>query len=122
MKELNHLSDIYKNYDTFIIDLWGVIHDGMVLNPKAIEAIEHLKNNSKKIIFLSNAPRPSSKVINFLLKMNMDKKYLSNVMTSGEAASHAINKNQYGKTFYHLGPTRDTSVFTTSTLTYLLID
>ena len=111
MKELNHLSDIYKNYDTFIIDLWGVVHNGMVLNPKAIEAIEQLENNSKRIVFLSNAPRPSSKVINFLLKMNMNKKYLSNVMTSGEAAMHAINKNKFGKSFFHLGPPRDTSVF-----------
>ena len=111
MKELNHLSDIYKNYDTFVIDLWGVIHNGMKLNPKAIEAIEHLKNNSKKIVFLSNAPRPSSKVINFLLKLKMDRKYLSNVVTSGEAAMYAINKNQFGKTFFHLGPPRDTSVF-----------
>ena len=111
MKELNHLSDIYKNYDTFVIDLWGVVHNGMVLNPKAIEAIEQLEKNSKKIVFLSNAPRPSSKVINFLLKMNMDKKYLSNVMTSGEAAMHAISKNKFGKSFFHLGPPRDTSVF-----------
>ena len=111
MKELNHLSDIYKNYDTFVIDLWGVIHNGMSLNLKAIEAIKQLKNKSKKIVFLSNAPRPSSKVVNFLLKMNMDKKYLSNVMTSGEAAMYAINRNQFGKTFYHLGPPRDTSVF-----------
>jgi HAD superfamily hydrolase (TIGR01459 family) len=82
-----------------------------MLNPKALEAIEQLNNNSKKIVFLSNAPRPSSKVINFLLKMKMNKKYLSNVMTSGEAAMHAINKKQFGKTFFHLGPTRDTSVF-----------
>ena len=111
MKELNHLSDIYRNYDTFVIDLWGVVHNGMVLNPKAIEAIEQLEKNSKKIVFLSNAPRPSSKVINFLLKMNMNKKYLSNVMTSGEAAMHAINKNKFGKSFFHLGPPRDTSVF-----------
>ena len=111
MKELNHLSDIYENYNTFVIDLWGVVHNGMMLNPKAMEAIEQLSNNSKKIVFLSNAPRPSSKVINFLLKMNMNKKYLSNVMTSGEAAMHAINKNQFGKNFFHLGPPRDPSVF-----------
>ena len=111
MKELNHLSEIYKNYDTFIIDLWGVMHNGMELNPKAIVAVEQLENNSKKIVFLSNAPRPSSKVINFLLKMNMDRKYLSNVVTSGEAAMRAINKNQFGKTYYHLGPSRDTSIF-----------
>ena len=111
MKELNHLSDIYENYDTFVIDLWGVIHNGVMLNPKAIDVIDNLSTNSKKIVFLSNAPRPSSKVINFLFKMKMDKKYLANVMTSGEAAMYAINKNQFGKTFFHLGPPRDTSVF-----------
>ena len=111
MKELNHLSDIFERYDTFVIDLWGVIHNGVKLNSRAIEAIAQLHNHSKKIIFLSNAPRPSSKVINFLLKMNMSKKYLSNVMTSGEAAMHAINKNQFGKFFFHLGPPRDISVF-----------
>ncbi len=111
MKELSHLSDIYNNYDTFVIDLWGVMHNGVKLNPKAIEVIENLKNESKKIVFLSNAPRPSSKVIDFLVKMKMNKKYLSNVMTSGEAAMYAINKNKFGKKFFHLGPPRDTSVF-----------
>ena len=111
MKELKHLADIFKNYDTFIIDLWGVMHNGVTLNPNAIDAVDKLKKNSKKIIFLSNAPRPSSKVINFLLKMKMDKKYLEHVMTSGEAAMRAINQKKFGKTFYHLGPARDISVF-----------
>ena len=111
MKELNHLADIFQNYDTFIIDLWGVMHNGVTLNTSALEAVDKLKKNSKKIVFLSNAPRPSSKVINFLVKMKMDKKYLENVMTSGEAAMHAINQKKFGKKFYHLGPARDTSVF-----------
>jgi len=111
LRELKHLSEIFKNYDTFVIDLWGVMHNGVILNSKAVEAVDQLKNNSKKIIFLSNAPRPSSKVVNFLLKMKLDKKYLSNVMTSGEAAMHAINQNKFGKTFFHLGPSRDNSLF-----------
>ena len=111
MRELNHLSEIFDAYDTFVIDLWGVIHNGIKLNIKAIEAVEELKRNSKKIVFLSNAPRPSSKVINFLLKMKMNKKSLSNVMTSGEAAMHAINKNKFGKKFFHLGPPRDAAIF-----------
>ena len=111
MRELKHLSDICDAYDTFVIDLWGVIHDGITLNPDAIEAIRELQKNSKKIVFLSNAPRPSSKVIDFLISLDMDKKYLSNVVTSGEAAMHAINKNKFGKKFYHLGPSRDASIF-----------
>jgi HAD superfamily hydrolase (TIGR01459 family) len=111
LKKLNHLSEVYSAYDTFIIDLWGVMHDGINLNEKAIETVDELKKNSKKIVFLSNAPRPSVKVIDFLIKMKMDKRYLSNVMTSGEAAMHAINQKKFGKTFFHLGPPRDTSVF-----------
>ena len=111
MNELKHLSEVYKNYDTFVIDLWGVIHNGVVLNANAVEVVDQLKNNSKKVVFLSNAPRPSSKVVDFLLKMNLNKKYLSNVMTSGEAAMHAINENKFGKNFFHLGLPRDISLF-----------
>ena len=48
MRELSHLSEIYKKYDTFIIDLWGVIHNGVALYPEAIAAIEQLQNNSKE--------------------------------------------------------------------------
>ena len=32
-------------------------------------------------------------------------------MTSGEAAMHAINQKKFGKTFYHLGPERDSQIF-----------
>tara|TARA_B100002019_G_scaffold244369_1_gene221315 strand:- start:222 stop:1028 length:807 start_codon:yes stop_codon:yes gene_type:complete len=111
LKELKGLKEIYNNYDTFIIDLWGVMHNGIILNSKAIDAVDKLKKNSKKFVFLSNAPRPSANVIDFLLKMKMDKKYLSNVMTSGEAAMHAINQKKFGKTFFHLGPKRDAQIF-----------
>ena len=110
MKKLEHLSEIYSSYDTFVIDLWGVMHNGISLNDKAIEAADNLLKNSKKIVFLSNAPRPSEKVREFLKKLKMEKKYLENIVTSGEAAMHAINQNRFGKLFYHLGPLRDESI------------
>ena len=111
MKKLNHLAEIYKNYDTFIIDLWGVIHNGVKLNLKAIEAVKNLIKGKKKIIYLSNAPRPSKEVKRFLQKLKMEDQYLQNIMTSGEAAMLALQKESYGKFFYHLGPERDNSVF-----------
>ena len=74
MRELEGLKEIYNNYDTFIIDLWGVMHNGIMLNPRAIEAVENLQKNSKKFVFLSNAPRPSSNVVDFLLKICRDQK------------------------------------------------
>ena len=111
MKKLEHLSEIYSFYDTFVIDLWGVMHNGILLNNKAMEATDKLLEESKKIVFLSNAPRPSEKVREFLKKMKMDEKYLKNIITSGEAAMKAINENRFGKLFYHLGPSRDDSIF-----------
>ena len=111
MKKLDHLSEIFKSYDTFVIDLWGVMHNGISLNKKACEAIEKLNENSKKIIFLSNAPRPSEQVRQFLKKIKMEEKFLNNIMTSGEAAMQAINQNRFGKLFFHLGPSRDNSIF-----------
>ena len=111
MRDLNHLSEIFHSYDTYIIDLWGVMHNGISLNLNAIEAVENLSDSSKKIVFLSNAPRPSYKVVEFLKRMKMADKFLSQVVTSGEAAMNAINKNKFGKKYYHLGPSRDLSIF-----------
>ena len=51
MKELNHLADIFENYDTFVIDLWGVMHNGVTLNPKAVEAVDKFKKKFKKNSF-----------------------------------------------------------------------
>jgi len=111
VKKLNHLAEIYKDYDIYVIDLWGVIHNGVKLNLKAIEAVDNLIQNKKKVIFLSNAPRPSKEVKNFLKELNMKDQYLQNIMTSGEAAMLALEKERYGKFFYHLGPERDNAVF-----------
>ena len=111
MKKLNHLAEIYKDYDTYIIDLWGVIHNGVRLNLKAVDAVEKLIQNKKKVVFLSNAPRPSKDVKIFLQELNMKDRYLQNIMTSGEAAMLELGKESYGKFFYHLGPERDNTIF-----------
>ena len=111
LKKLNHLAEIYNSYDTFIIDLWGVVHNGVKLNLKAIEAIENLIKNKKKVVFLTNAPRPCSIVKQYLLNLGMRKDLLKNIMSSGEASMKAIEKEKFGKLFFHLGPNKDNEIF-----------
>jgi len=53
VKKLNHLEEIYKNYDTYVIDLWGVIHNGVKLNPRATEVVKNLIQKKKKKNFLT---------------------------------------------------------------------
>ena len=111
MKKLNHLSEIVDFYDCFIIDLWGVMHDGIKLNLDAMKVIENLEKNKKRFVFLSNAPRPNNDVIQFLKKLEMQDKYLKNVLTSGEAAIKSLNENKFGIKFFHLGTKKDESLF-----------
>ena len=111
IKKLDHLSRIYNEYDAFLIDLWGVMHNGIKLYSSALEVIQKLDENNKKIIFLSNAPRPNYKVKEFLKKLNMEEKFLKNILTSGEAARNSLKEKKFGKKFFHLGPPRDQSLF-----------
>ena len=111
IKLIKGLSQIQNKYDTFFIDLWGVIHNGIKLYPGAVEVLENLNKLNKRFILMSNAPRLSKSVEKFLLKLKLNKILLKNVFTSGEAALQSLRRNVYGKNFYHLGPKRDTSLF-----------
>ena len=106
-KLINGLSQIQSKYDTFLIDLWGVVHNGVHLYPKAIDVLKNLNELNKRFVLLSNAPRPSKSVEKYLLNLKMDRVFLKNSFTSGEAALQTLKKNFYGKNFYHIGPQRD---------------
>ena len=111
MKKLNHLAEIYKDYDTYVIDLWGVIHDGVKLNTEAIKAVENLIKKKRKVIFLTNAPRPCREVKKFLLNLKIKEELLENIFSSGEAAMMFLKEKKYGEFFFHLGPNKDDSIF-----------
>ena len=51
IKKLDHLSEIYNKYDAFLIDLWGVMHNGIKLNASALDAINKLETKGKKLFF-----------------------------------------------------------------------
>jgi hypothetical protein len=54
---LSGLSRLAGAYDAFIVDLWGVLHDGVTAFPEAVACLEQLKARGKRILILSNAPR-----------------------------------------------------------------
>jgi HAD superfamily hydrolase (TIGR01459 family) len=105
------LRSIVANYDIFYIDLWGVIHDGVVLHKNAIIALEEISKAKKNYVLLTNAPRPNSTVKIFLEKMGMNEKTREKVYSSGEAALSYLKKNFLNEKFYHIGPPRDFDLF-----------
>ena len=105
------LQSIADNYDLFYIDLWGVVHNGVKLNEKAIIALKKLLELNKEFVLLTNAPRPIDTVKVILEKMGMDKNLRNHVFTSGEASLSYLSKEHKSQKFYHVGPPRDFDLF-----------
>ena len=58
-EKLNNLSDIDDHYDVFLIDLWGVIHNGIAAFDNVLPVLQSLKQKKKMVFFITNAPRRS---------------------------------------------------------------
>ena len=54
------LSILATKFDAFVLDVWGVLMDGAAPYPGAKDCLQELRNVGKRIILLSNAPRPAS--------------------------------------------------------------
>ena len=48
-KTIKGLGETHENYDAFFIDLWGVIHNGVKLYPRAIEVLVNLYKIKKRL-------------------------------------------------------------------------
>ena len=105
------LRSIVKNYDIFYIDLWGVVHNGIILYQNAIEALEEITKVNKEYVLLTNAPRPNKIVKAYLEKMGLNGRIREKVYSSGEAALSYLKKYYLYERFYHIGPPRDFDLF-----------
>src|SRR5260370_898036 len=74
------------DYDGFILDLWGVVHDGTAPFPGVLDCMGHLIAAKKRVVLLSNAPRRSADVIRRIAKIGVPEGLYHGVMSSGEEA------------------------------------
>ena len=101
------------DYDAFILDLWGVIHDGQHPYPGARKCLESLHAEGKKIVLLSNAPRRAHMAEAALLRMGVPPACYDAILTSGEAAYRclATGNDPYftpvGKCYIYIGLEKD---------------
>lgn len=76
------ISDLY---DVFILDIWGVIHDGVQPYASVEACLEALHSAGKKVVFLSNMPRRGRTALEALQKMGLGGIALDQILTSGDA-------------------------------------
>ena len=116
MDILSGFAPLVDRYDGFILDLWGVIHDGLSPYPGAVETLARLQAAGKRVGLLSNAPRRAWAVREQTQKIGIDPELYNVVLTSGEITRRLLDERNdpffaaLGPRVYHLGPDRDRSV------------
>lgn len=116
MRMLETAAALADRYDGFVLDIWGVLHDGQQPYPGVPEALRELRARGKRIVLLSNAPRRSWFVADQLTAMGLTAELYDGIVTSGEVAWTMLRDRTHpwfaalkGDAF-HIGPERDLSV------------
>ena len=116
MQHLSRFGDLAAAYDGFILDLWGVIHDGVTPYPGAIRSLQQIRAAGKRAVLLSNAPRRAAVAQKALRAMGIGDDLYTGIITSGEATHLALARRQdpwfraLGNRVFHIGPERDRNV------------
>jgi HAD superfamily hydrolase (TIGR01459 family) len=111
---LGGLSDVASGYEAFIVDLWGVMHDGVTPYCGAVDCLRQLAG--RKILLLSNAPRRAASAQAMLRRLGIADHLYTDILTSGEATWLALRGRtdpwfaRLGARVYHIGPQRDRNV------------
>jgi HAD superfamily hydrolase (TIGR01459 family) len=90
MKALQGLGDIAADYDLFLIDQWGVIHNGETPYEGALEALARIKELGKPLIILSNSARRAHVGMQKMDSMGIGRDLYDQLITSGEQAWQAL--------------------------------
>jgi HAD superfamily hydrolase (TIGR01459 family) len=113
LRLLAGIGEIAPQYDGFILDLWGVLHDGTAPFPGVIDALTRLKSAGKRVAILSNAPRRATLVARRMSEIGISPELYDHIHSSGEEAWRHLEQRDdafhaaLGHLCYHIGPARD---------------
>ncbi|MAJ24501.1 MAG: TIGR01459 family HAD-type hydrolase [Rickettsiales bacterium] len=112
---IKYLSEISNNYDAFIIDVWGVLWDGIEPYQYSKHTLEKLKELNKNIILLSNAPRRSHVVIEKLASIGITSNLYDTIISSGEVCRENCLRDKeslslLGHNYYFIGQETDKGI------------
>lgn len=90
------ISDISDSYAGFIIDQWGVLHDGNKPFEGVVECLKQLKERGKHVIILSNSGRTAAANKERLKEIGIGPSLYNNIITSGEMTRQGLSDQSDG--------------------------
>ena len=84
------ISALAKTYRGFLVDQWGVLHDGVNPYPGARESLARLRELGKSVIILSNSGRSGPANERNLAVLGFERELYDQVVSAGDDAREAI--------------------------------
>ena len=106
-----------EQFDGFILDQWGVVHDGTRPYPGAGECLRQLRERDKRIVILSNSGRREAHNVELMRRMGFERALFDRFICAGEDAREAIAARTdafhraLGRRCFVFARNRDRSVF-----------
>lgn len=104
------------DYDGYILDLWGVVHDGVQPYPGVLDCMARLIEAGKRVVLLSNAPRRAADVVRRIATIGVPAELYHGVMSSGEEAWRHLKRRDdpfyagLGRVCLHICSERDLEI------------
>jgi HAD superfamily hydrolase (TIGR01459 family) len=84
------VADLADRYDHFVVDQWGVLHDGHAPYPDAIACLRQLRAAGRRVVLLSNSGKRTRVNRARLREIGFGEELFDEVVTSGEATWRAL--------------------------------
>ena len=109
---ISGLRQLADRYDAFLVDSYGVLHDGDALYPGSADCLERLRATGHVVGILTNTPRRAATVAREIEKIGIAPRHYNFLVSAGGVAFQmlATRKEQLAlaadAVIYYLGPPR----------------
>lgn len=88
------MAELADRYDGFVLDQWGVLHNGVRPYPGAIDCLRRLRAAGKRVVILTNSGRRSDVNQGIMARLGFAEDLYDQMITAGEDARLALQRRQ----------------------------
>lgn len=90
LQRLTDLRALRAQFDGFLVDLWGVVHDGALPFQGVVEGLTKLSESGARVCFISNSSRRGEHLEAALVSMGLARDLFVAVVSSGDVTREAL--------------------------------
>jgi len=109
---ISGLRELADKYDAFLVDSYGVLHDGESLYPGSAECLENLRSKGRAVVILTNTPRRARTVAREIEKVGIAPRHYDFLVSAGEVTFRMLSMRRaelglaVDDVIYYVGPPR----------------